>query len=129
MTSASKEVVKNLGLPQEVQNEYDHHGLQNCKFGSSKVTIHLWVPKDYQPADGSTESSSFLAKMRNSSQHYETPRPHPGGTSYYLNGLWDVYVAEDLPGEFNPTMRTYFVNKVTKWPETRLKLKKKHNVQ
>ena len=124
MTSASKEVVKNLGLPQDVQNEYDHHGLQNCKFGSSKVTIHLWVPKDYQPAGGSTESSSFLAKMRNSSQHYETPRPHPCGTSYYLNGLWDVYVAEDLPGEFNPTMRTYFVNKVTKWPETRLKLKK-----
>ena len=123
MTSASKEVVKNLGLPQEVQNEYDHHGLQNCRYGSSKVTIHLWVPKDYQPADGSTESTSFLAKMRKSSQ-YETPRPHPGGTPYYLNGLWDVYVAEDLPGEFNPTMRTYFVNKVTRWPETRLKLKK-----
>ena len=124
MTSASPDVVKKLGLQQDVKNEYDYHALQNCSFGSSKVTIHIWVPKDYQPADGSTEPSSFLAKMRKSSQVYEAPQQQPGGTSYYLNGAWDVYVAEDLPGELNPTMRTYFVNKVTRWPETRLKLKK-----
>jgi len=123
MTSASPDVVKKLGLPQEVKNEYDHHALQNCNFGSSKVTLHLWVPKDYQPAGGSTESTSFLAKMK-SSQLYEAPGMQPNGTAYYLNGMWDVYVAEDLPGELNPTMRTYFVNKVTRWPETRLKLKK-----